>query len=196
MRFGKGPGLDPQILKALGVVPPFSGKKYGAYPGAPGNGAIANGALIRVCFAPVPIFYTVTFATANIDVRTGGTSGARCRFGVWESDVNGRPGKLLLDSGQINIETTGDKSVAFTATLQPGLYWVGGCYQGVASGSLQFLPQSWLLSLIGGISNDVEATPSFIHDGVSGALPSYTSGFIGSMGGSAEIPPAVTLIAA
>jgi hypothetical protein len=102
---------------------------------------------------------------------------------------------LLFDSGAIDATTPGDKTVTYTDTLAPGLYWAGGCTQGGAStkGNYQrgglFSNQGFVTTVLG-FDTDIEAGPSVIQNGVSGALPAT---FGGVLSGAAELAPIVTL---
>jgi hypothetical protein len=79
------------------------------------------------------------------ELVTAGDAASVFRFGVWADDGYGRPGTLIYDVGTISTGSgnAGDVATGGTAgvyekttpglTLQPGLYWVGGCAQAVTS---------------------------------------------------------------
>ena len=57
---------------------------------------------------------------------TVGTTG-KIRLGIWADDGTGYPSTLILDGGEQTISAPGmiGTSTSISATLNPGLYWVG-----------------------------------------------------------------------
>lgn len=70
---------------------------------------------------PYPIRFPITIDKLGIEV-TSGTTG-NIRIGIYNSDANGMPNSLIVDSGEIAISGTGAKIVNVNVNLAPGLYW-------------------------------------------------------------------------
>jgi hypothetical protein len=106
------------------------------------SNGLGNGT-VRVTPWVVTANTTITKLFAEFTVA--GDANSVYRIGIWNHDpATGKPGALLLDAGSIS---TGSGNAGTTATggtpgcyeltvsqaLTPGLYWVGGAVQGVAT---------------------------------------------------------------
>jgi hypothetical protein len=74
---------------------------------------------------PIPIPRPITVDALRISVATAADSGDHVRLGIYLSDgAENQPSTLLVDTGDVLIDTGGTKTATFTAlTLLPGLYW-------------------------------------------------------------------------
>src|SRR5262245_50350969 len=70
----------------------------------------------------------VTVNKMMITITTAGGAGARCRLGIYQNvaDSNSKPGALLVDAGELDITTTGIKTLTLgtpTNLLIDNRYW-------------------------------------------------------------------------
>jgi hypothetical protein len=74
---------------------------------------------------PIPVSRRIDIDALAVNVATAADSGDHVQLGVYASDGdNNRPSTLLATTGDVTIDTTGEKIGTFTAiTLYPGLYW-------------------------------------------------------------------------
>lgn len=70
---------------------------------------------------PYPVRFPCTIDRLGVEV-TSGTTG-KIRIGIYDSDSNGMPANLIVDSGEIAIASPGAKIATVSASLSPGLYW-------------------------------------------------------------------------
>jgi len=70
-----------------------------------------------------PVFRKIRFDQIGMEVLGAGATGARFRLGIYD-DKDFYPNSLLFDSGELNAETTGDKTASTDITLVPGRYWL------------------------------------------------------------------------
>jgi len=73
---------------------------------------------------PVQIFSAITIDSLGLNITTG-NAGANTQLAVY-SNVNGRPGVVLGNTGNISVAATGFQSGALGASLalSPGIYWL------------------------------------------------------------------------
>lgn len=114
---------------------------------------------------PFILPYTTTFDRAEIDVSTL-SAGTTCRVGIYTSDHNGLPFKLVsgTDVGTISGAATGRVGNSFTTpvTLQPGLYYTAVQCSTAATLTLRAVPVAAQANILGYSS---------------GAAPTTTAGF-------------------
>lgn len=91
-------------------------------------GAAASSALSTAADAldvyPFPVPYTMSFDRIGVNVATAGAAGAKARLGIYADNGQVYPGALVLDAGEVALDSTGAKSITINVTLQPGLYWL------------------------------------------------------------------------
>lgn len=110
---------------------------------------------------------------------TSGAASSFLRFGLWEDDA-GRPGALIVDTGQVDSSGTGDVT-ATIAEVVSGRTWAGYVAQGgtptvyALAGQGPAFPQPVLTS-VGNVGYG-----SYVS-GVSGALPDPCSALSGVYG--------------
>ena len=78
----------------------------------------------RLTASLYPIFRKMRFDKIGIYVTGAGGVGARVRVGLHKDNGAFYPSDLLLDSGELNAESTGIKTKAIDLTSEPGVYWV------------------------------------------------------------------------
>lgn len=121
-----------------------------------------------------------TWTTIAVNVTTTGTA-ANCRLGVFASGTDSLPNTLVVDAGTTAVGTTGNKTVAFSQQLNPGLsYGVAVCdgtvtVQGSSFSNLG-ASNRWVEAIgnttfatSGGI--DVQLFKAFAYGVLSGATP-------------------------
>ena len=69
------------------------------------------------CYRPFSSFFVC------LEVAWAG-AGSRARVGVYDSDGNGKPNALLVESGELNIQGWGMKQTTIDLTLDKGLYFI------------------------------------------------------------------------
>ena len=88
--------------------------------------ALAGAAVVaNLCRAfPIRIFSAVTIDSLGLNITTA-NAGANTQLAIY-TNVNGRPGVALSNTGNISTTSTGFQSAALLAnqTLQPGIYWL------------------------------------------------------------------------
>lgn len=86
-----------------------------------GNGTLRLTSFI--CHEPISI------DRIGAEITAVGEAGSKVRLGVYKSDANGKPGDLVLDAGQINGDSATIQELVCNASLDAGIYFVGGAVQ-------------------------------------------------------------------
>lgn len=74
---------------------------------------------------PFVISQPRTVKSMSINVTVAAAAGNTARLGIYQDNGNVKPGNILLDAGEVAVNTTGFKTIASLAqTLQVGLYWL------------------------------------------------------------------------
>ena len=74
-----------------------------------------------------PLFLpaTVTIDALGINISSAGSAGSLYRLGIYAPRYDGRPGALLVDTGNLPLDVTGDRITAITPlVLGPGWIWL------------------------------------------------------------------------
>ena len=72
-----------------------------------------------------PVLRRMRFDRIGIHVHTASsTSGAKARLGIYADNGNFYPGKLILDAGEVDLTTTGQKEIEINVVLDRGVYWL------------------------------------------------------------------------
>lgn len=119
-----------QISQGAGaVVWPVHKIQSGAYVKSSCSGIGGSGGFSstnysgKICFASVTLAKSLTLSALAIYCLTAST-GKTGRLGIY-SDVDGKPGALLLDAGTFSLTGGGVlKEVVASHTLSPGSYWL------------------------------------------------------------------------
>jgi hypothetical protein len=148
--------------------------------------ALGNGSL-RV--SPWLVTTTLSLAALFIDLTVAGDANSVFRVGIFADDGTSRPSTLVLDAGTIstgsgnagNVSTSGTPGVyqiTASATLQPGLYWVGGAVQGVTTTQPTLRTTTSVLTPGGPLGTSLPGAGNnhvaFFKSSVTGALSSLT----------------------
>jgi len=114
------------MLEPLAELPQFFqtllGKYYAPILFYNWRGVEADMPANRLFATFYPVFRKIRFDRIGTFVEGAGAAGARMRLGVY-SNLNFKPDKLILDAGEVEAETTGQKELAIDLTLEPGRYW-------------------------------------------------------------------------
>ena len=113
-------------------------------PGALYNQAWGGFAADTMYYTPFFNHTKATFSTLGMEVSAGLAS-TNCRVGIYEPGPDGMPRRLISGSGEIDVATGGEKTIAVTSfTLQPGFYWNAmlgnGAFDPFASGTNYTVP--------------------------------------------------------
>ena len=132
-----------QILRIGEYHMPGSIYRYNA-----GTAITANTLLTLPFFIPRPM----TADRIAIFVQTAGAAGTKARLGIYNNGTNLYPGTLLLDAGEIVVDSTGLKAIIISQALSKGLYWLAFVSDGTPS-----LPNSthWDTHILGWRADDI-----------------------------------------
>jgi hypothetical protein len=79
----------------------------------------------RLYAYPLFIARNLTIDRIAMEVATAGAGGTKVRLGIYNGDgTNLYPGSLLLDAGEVAVDSTGIKTITISQALTKGLYWV------------------------------------------------------------------------
>ena len=96
----------------------------GTYYGMNGTAADPPGADVLIA-QYFPVYRSATFDRIGCDVQTAGAAGAKARLGIYRDvDLDGYPDVLILDAGEVDCTTDGDKTITIDQHLEAGLYFV------------------------------------------------------------------------
>ena len=156
-------------------------KKTGRYFGSfLTGGAITTQSLASAnSLRAFPFFIpkTMKFDRIAIRVSTAATGATpRIRLGVYEDKGDGSvyPGALVLDAGEVAVNTIGLKELAIDLTLKGGkLYWLSLIGQDTATLAAAAIPAADSLATFLGLDNSLSGTPYLGYAIVQpyGALP-------------------------
>jgi len=156
-------------------------KKTGRYFGSfLTGGAITTQSLASAnSLRAFPFFIpkTIKFDRIAIRVSTAATGATpRIRLGVYEDKGDGSvyPGALVLDAGEVAVNTIGLKELAIDLTLKGGkLYWLSLIGQDAATLAAAAIPAADSLATFLGLDNSLSGTPYLGYAIVQayGALP-------------------------
>lgn len=142
-----------------------TGRYFGPFltGGAVTTQALASANSLRVFPFFVP--KTMRFDRIAIRVSTAATGATpRIRLGVYEDKGDGSvyPGALVLDAGEVAVNTTGLKELAIDLTLKGGkLYWLALLGQDTASLVAAAIPAADALATFLGLDSTLSGTPYF-----------------------------------
>lgn len=139
--------------------------------------ASADSAPNVLYFTPHLLEYAGNVDAFVIEVTTAGATGARTRVGIYSTGSDGAPDKLILESGEINCESTGVKEDTFTARkFKPGWYWLGMVMNDTTIGYRALhLPHQYNTTDLIGCNDALGGVLSVSQSHTYGALPASTS---------------------
>lgn len=94
-------------------------------------GPVTQSQLLLEPFTVGPRAKTFTDMGVQCTTAAVGGTGVGYRMGIYYDDGSGGlPGALLVDLGQVALSATGIRSITLgSLVLEPGRYWLAGCYQ-------------------------------------------------------------------
>lgn len=98
-------------------------------------------------FYPIPVLARVECTGLYVNLSIGATAGKVFRMGLYQVRSDGRPGKILMDSGNIAADTTGAKNFTLgtNVILNPGFYYFAMASDGAPSFTGNYMTCSgWL----------------------------------------------------
>ncbi|NBZ88132.1 DUF2793 domain-containing protein [Stagnihabitans tardus] len=130
-------GVSTNVIDATAAAVPWLTPPAGEYVlttiGAGAAATTSAGAAGRIelfPFAP----RTDHFATGLAINVTTGVAAALAKFVIYDSDQFSRPGSLVYESGDMNLATTGVKTVTISLTFrQNRTYWIGARHPSTAT---------------------------------------------------------------
>jgi len=164
----------------------ISGNRYCGIP----MGTNSNGTITLNTLYAVPFYVGAAQAFDGIAVASLGVASAFTRLGIYQ-DGGGKPGALVVDAGQVDCATAGEKVASISVTLR-GLVWVAAVGQGVAPSvtrmtTVLYVPQVGSTSIYsvgpGGIA--------YSQTGITGGLPDPWGSTYTPVGASATVPQIV-----
>jgi len=75
----------------------------------------------------VPRAMTIDYIAIDVSALSGGHS---CYLGIYNDGTNLYPGTLLIDAGEVSVNTNGLKAAACAKSLTKGLYWLAVASEG------------------------------------------------------------------
>jgi hypothetical protein len=112
----------------------------------PGSGCftVGTGAYSgdRVYYFPIKVDTPITLDRLAIEVTSGAASGKKARLGIYKADVNWQPTDLVVDGGEVAVDTTGVITVTIDEILQEGKYVLAYTSNGAPTLRLFYSPQS------------------------------------------------------
>ncbi len=88
----------------------------------------------------------MTFDRICVDVTVAAAAGKKARVGIYNDGTNLYPGSLILDAGEVAVDSTGLKAININQKLVAGLYWVACVSDGTPTvNSATWNPNKWIL---------------------------------------------------
>ncbi|MFH1002850.1 MAG: hypothetical protein V1780_01745 [Chloroflexota bacterium] len=86
----------------------------------------ASVAVTADTFYAVPITIPRRLTVDRIAIRVAGAAGAgkKARLGIYGDGTNLYPGSLVLDAGEVAVDSTGVKAITIDQLLDKGRYWL------------------------------------------------------------------------
>lgn len=110
------------------ALPPIGRPKdaSGAYLSIPGfsHSNISTSAITadRLYHEPIYIASRMTLDQICIEVTTAGAANKKARLAIYIADTDWQPVALILDAGEVAVDSTGVKAIAINQVLTPGRY--------------------------------------------------------------------------
>ena len=112
----------------------------------------------------IPFFTPVSISIDRIaiNVTVAGAAGKKARLGIYEDDGKVYPRKLLLDAGEVFVDTTGLKEITINETLRGGkLYWLAIVTDGAPT--LRIASYASCLSIFFGLDSTLGTSWSLLY---------------------------------
>jgi hypothetical protein len=144
----------------------------------------ASGLVMSTITPTLDLLYCVPFLVGRdteidqlaVNITTASAPGAMYRLGVYEDTGEGYPGDLLVDAGQVDVSTNGDKVAAVSETLPAGFAWLALVAQGVTTATRSISTSSIYLGGTGAVPTGNAI--AYTEAGVTGALPPTFTGTV------------------
>lgn len=158
-------GDVPWYSAYLPNVARTSGKRY--YGGAYTLGS--NGALTQNTLYAIPFWVGPPQTFTKIVVASLGVASSHVRVGIYADDGTSKPGNLIVDAGQLDTSTSGEKTATINVTVS-GLIWVAGVAQDAAASTTRM--GGTFSPFLGHVSSYAQG-PSLAYSqgSITGALP-------------------------
>lgn len=125
---------------------------------------------------PFLVARAMTVDRIAVDVKTA-AAGKKARLGIYQSNGSGAPGTLVLDAGEVALDTTGIKAITINQQLSKGLHFVAVTSDGTPNLAMVYGSTHSHFPAMGIKSSDFRFPNQQYRAGVSyGALPDPFSG--------------------
>lgn len=104
-----------------------SGRYYGGMISNPGVTTTFAVSANTMYALPFVLYRKTTFSAISAQVTS--LHASNMRMGIY-ADLDGLPGGLVLDAGEVSAGSTGVKDISVSLTLDPGVYWLASVYAG------------------------------------------------------------------
>lgn len=105
----------PGYISGYYYTPSIGGATLGS-----GNSLVTT----SLYFEPFYVAKAITINRIGISVQAGtGVAGNNIRLGIYNNGANGLPSTLIVDAGNVDCSTAGNKEAIINVILQPGWYW-------------------------------------------------------------------------
>jgi len=116
--------VENALYDLLGIFQPKVGKWYPSIQLYLWRGwTVADVLADRLRAVYYPVFRKIRVDRIGIYVAGAGALGARVRLGIYRGK-DFYPTSLIVDAGEVNAETVGDKELTIDETLDVGEYWL------------------------------------------------------------------------
>lgn len=160
------------------------------YPVFSGTGKTSSKALPCFTFIPFPVNVGRRFTRIAIACGAPTPGGVgKSRLGIYADNGSGKPGKVVLDAGQVTLAGAGGtKILTITKRLYPGMYWLAQMSETTGSATTityYCVPENSNMASLGGPSGATTGVPrtgsynyGWEATGVSGGLPTTPTSII------------------
>lgn len=78
----------------------------------------------KIRVSPFIVIRALTIDRIAIEVTAASAGGTKARLGIYKNGVNLYPAELLIDGGEVAVDSNGVKAVAISQALTKGIYWL------------------------------------------------------------------------
>ena len=171
------------VSDSFGLIHASPYRVSGTWYGPPGVNASASSPTASGNMYLVPFFTAkaLTLQAIGVQIASTGGAGSKARLGIYSDDGAGYL-TLLVDAGQVPIDSGTSQSAAIGVTLVPGFSWFAVAFQSIAAPAaslfgcappfLSPIGASGLQVISGASFTTLKSYGAMFFTGVTGALPS------------------------
>ncbi len=160
---------SPEAQALLGLLPGGRWTPGLRYPAGQWSGTSNGIPTLNLLYA-VPMLIGAPQRFSKMAFATLGTASSFWRLGIYADDGYSKPGALIIDCGQVDTASAGEKTADVNKTLS-GLVWLAGVTQSVA-GTISRMGTTIASPYVGSSSvYSLGCGSAYSLAGVSGPLP-------------------------